>query len=311
MKKRKVAGLEVKPIIFGGNVFGWTIDEKQSFLLLDAFLERGFSMIDTADMYSNWLPGHQGGESETIIGKWIKERGNRERVVIATKCGLPMSYGKGLSKKYIKESVEKSLKRLNTDYIDLYQAHSDDEETEQLETMEAFNELIQEGKVKYIGASNFSRDRLASVLKVAKDNNLTPFQSYQPCYNLYDREFEEKGMEFCIENNLSVISYFSLASGFLSGKYRTMDDLNNAPRGGSVSKYMNPKGERILDALGKISSQTGFSFTQISLSWLLSQKGLTAPIVSATKMEQLEEIMSASDELLSSDHLEILNNLGP
>lgn len=309
MKTRRVAGLEIKPIIFGGNVFGWTVDEKQSFLLLDTFIERGFNMIDTADMYSNWIPGHTGGESETIIGKWIKERGNRDKVYIATKCGLPMSYGQGLSKMYIKEAIEKSLKRLNTDYIDLYQAHTDDEETSQLETMEAFNELIKEGKVRYIGASNFSKSRLESAINIAKENDLTPFQTFQPCYNLYDRDFEEHYRDFCIENNLSVISYFSLASGFLSGKYRTMEDLNNTPRGGSVSKYMNPKGEKILEALGKISSQTGFSFTQISLSWLLSQKGLTAPIVSATKIEQLEQIMSASDTLLSSDHLELLNNV--
>lgn len=309
MKTRKVAGLEIKPIIFGGNVFGWTVDEKQSFLLLDAFLDHGFSMIDTADMYSNWIPGNVGGESETIIGKWMKERNNREKVIIATKSGLPMSYGQGLSKKYIKEAIEKSLKRLDTDYIDLYQAHTDDPEVNQLESIEAFNELIQEGKVRFIGASNFSSDRLASAVRVAKENKLTPYQTYQPCYNLYDREFEEHHRDVCIENNLSVISYFSLASGFLSGKYKSMDDLSNVPRGGSVSKYMNPRGERILQALDKISRETGFSFTQISLSWLLSQKGLTAPIVSATKLSQLEEILSASDQLLSSDHLELLNHI--
>ncbi len=310
MKSRKIAGLEVKPIVFGGNVFGWTVDENKGFELLDAFIERGYSMIDTADAYSIWIPGHSGGESETIIGKWLKERNNRDKVVIATKCGLPMPYGKGLSKKYIKESVEKSLKRLNTDYIDLYQAHTDDESVEQLESLTAFNELIKEGKVRYIGASNFMKPRLESSLKVAKENGLIGYQTFQPCYNLYDREFEENYRDFCIENNLSVISYYSLASGFLSGKYKSMDDLSQSQRGASVSKYMNAKGEKILEALGKISADTNLSFTQISLSWLLSQKGLTAPIVSATKMEQLEEILSASDTVLSSDHLQMLDDLG-
>ena len=310
MKSRSVAGIAVKPIIFGGNVFGWTVDEKRSFELLDSFVERGFSMIDTADMYSNWVPGNVGGESEEIIGKWMKARGNRDKVHIISKCGLPMSYGGGLSKKYIKEAVEKSLTRLGTDYLDVYLAHTDDEKVDQLETMQAFNELLESGKVRHIGASNFSRTRLESALTVAHENNLKGFEVFEPCYNLYDREFEEHYRDFCLEKNLSVISYFSLASGFLSGKYRTMDDLNKSQRGASVSKYMNSKGQRILDTLGTISDSTGFSFTQIAIGWLLSQKGVSAPIVSATKMEQLNEVLSATDTLLSSVHLQMLSELG-
>lgn len=309
MKTRKIAGIETKPIIFGGNVFGWTIDQTQSFELLDAFVENGFSMIDTADMYSNWVAGNSGGESEEILGRWMKERKNRESVFIATKCGLPMSYGKGLSRGYIKEAVEASLLRLQTDYIDLYQAHVDDESVEQIETLEAFNELIKEGKIRAMGASNFTSARLKSSLEIAQTHRLQGFQTFQPCYNLYDRAYEEQQRAVCVENNLSVISYYSLASGFLSGKYRSFDDLAQSSRGGSVGKYLNAKGEKVLGALAQISTETGHSFTQISLSWLLSQKGLTAPIVSATKIEQLQEIMSASDTLLSPQHFKMLNEI--
>jgi len=259
MKKRKLgnSGIEIYPLAFGGNVFGWTVDEPMSFTLLDAFVEAGFSLIDTADVYSRWSPGHNDGESETIIGKWLKRRKNREKVVIATKVGKEMGpERKGLSKSYIFRAVEDSLKRLQTDYIDLYQSHADDTETPLEETFEAYAQLIREGKIRTIGASNFTAKRLSQALQVSKNKGYPAYQCLQPLYNLYDRADYERELEpLCRENGLGVICYFSLASGFLSGKYRSEADMAKSARRDMVKKYLNERGFRMCNVI--INGTTG------------------------------------------------------
>ena len=256
MKKRKLGNskLEVAPLAFGGNVFGWTVDEQTSFTLLDAFVAAGFNLIDTADVYSYWAPGNRGGESETIIGKWLKRSGKRGKVVIATKVGKEMGpNSKGLSKSYILRAVEDSLRRLQTDYIDLYQSHADDPETPLEETLEAYAQLIRQGKVRAIGASNYSATRLAQALQISDQYGFPRYESLQPLFNLYDRTDYEGELEpLCRERGLGVISYFSLASGFLTGKYRSQDDLAHSARGDMVKKYLNPRGIRILEALDRV-----------------------------------------------------------
>jgi aryl-alcohol dehydrogenase-like predicted oxidoreductase len=243
MEKRELgkSGLIVHPFVFGGNVFGWTADEKTSFGLLDAFVDGGFDLIDTADVYSKWVPGHTGGESETIIGNWLKQGGKRDKIILATKVGKPMGEGKtGLSKAYITKAVEDSLRRLQTDYIDLYQSHEDDTNTPLEETLATFTDLIKQGKVRAIGASNYSGARLREALQVSKDNGFARYESLQPEYNLYAREdYEHQYESLCRENNLGVITYFSLASGFLTGKYRSEADLDKSKRGGGIKKYLN------------------------------------------------------------------------
>ncbi|WP_141733268.1 aldo/keto reductase [Oligoflexus tunisiensis] len=288
--------LQIAPIVFGGNVFGWTIDEARSFEILDAFVAEGFNCIDTADVYSSWVPGNQGGESESILGRWMKARGNRRSIVLATKVGSPMGPDrKGLKKAYIMEAVEASLKRLQTDYIDLYQAHQDDRETPLDETLAAFDALIQQGKVRVIGASNYEVDRLAESLKISKSRGLHRYETLQPEYNLYDRAHYESGLEtLCREEGLAVIPYFSLASGFLSGKYRSAADVNKSPRGQGIrNKYLNERGLRILQALDEVAAETRSTPTQVSLAWLLHRPGITAPIVSATTREQLRDLVQA------------------
>jgi aryl-alcohol dehydrogenase-like predicted oxidoreductase len=299
LEKRKLgnSSLEVAPLIFGGNVFGWTVkDEKAASELLDHFVDGGFNMIDTADVYSNWIPGNHGGESETIIGKWLKQSGKRSRVLIATKSGLDMGNGrKGLSRKHILQSADESLARLQTDYIDLYQSHTEDKETSLDETLEAYAELIKAGKVRAIGASNFHPATLQAALKISREKNLPRYESLQPEYNLYMRDkFEGELESVCRENHIGVIPYFSLASGFLTGKYRSEEDLENRSRGSRVQKYLNPRGLRILKALDEVSQQYGATPAQVSLGWLLAKPTITAPIASATSVKQLDELLGAT-----------------
>ncbi|MFS2224567.1 aldo/keto reductase [Pantoea sp. B65] len=289
--------LQVPPLTFGGNVFGWTIDQATSFSLLDALVEKGLWFIDTADVYSRWAAGNQGGESETIIGNWLKRSGKREQIVLATKVGMEMGPGKsGLAAKYIRQSVEDSLRRLQTDYIDLYQAHRDDQDTPLAETLTTFDALVKEGKVRAIGASNYSAERLAQALQVSAEHNLARYETLQPEYNLYDRQGFESGLQqLAVEQGLGVINYYSLASGFLSGKYRTPQDASKSKRGdGVVQKYLNPRGLKILAALDQIADGRGVSQTQVALAWQIAQPGITAPIVSATSLQQLDELVKAA-----------------
>ena len=311
MDKRKIGNseLEVAPLAFGGNVFGWTADESTSFALLDAFVEAGFNLIDTADMYSTWVEGHKGGESETIIGKWLKRSGNRTKVVIATKVGKEMGPNrKGLSKAYILQAVEDSLRRLQTDYIDLYQSHADDPETPLEETLEAYDRLIKQGKVRAIGASNYNAQRLAQSLEVSEKTGYPRYECLQPLFNLYDRFDYEKELEpICRQRGLGVIPYFSLGSGFLTGKYRSKDDLSKWARGDFVKKYLNERGFRILDALDRVAQQNHMTPAQVALSWLIAHPGITAPIASATNLEQLNDLIQATTTELNPAAIDLLN----
>ena len=311
MEKRKLgnSGLEVAPLAFGGNVFGWTADEPTSFALLDAFVEADFNLIDTADMYSTWIEGHKGGESETIIGKWLKRSSKRANVIIASKVGKEMGPDRqGLSKTYILQAVEDSLRRLQTDYIDLYQSHADDVDTPLEETLEAYDQLIKQGKVRAIGASNYSAARLAQSLEVSEKTGYPRYESLQPLFNLYDRDDYEKELEpLCLEKGLGVISYFSLGSGFLTGKYRSKDDLPNRARGSFVEKYLNERGFRILEALDKIAQEYNISLAKITIAWLISRPSITAPIASATNLEQLNELIEATKIKLDPAAIDLLN----
>lgn len=311
MEKRKLGNsdIEIAPLVFGGNVFGWTTDDNRTFELLDAFVDAGFNALDTADVYSSWVPGNHGGESETAIGKWFKKSGKRDRIILATKVASEMGPGKkGLSKKYILEAVESSLKRLQTDYIDLYQSHYDDPNTPVQETLEAYNELVKAGKVRIIGASNFPIPRLEESIKVSQQENLAVYQTFQPEFNLFDRQdFEENIAPFTVDNNLSVISYFSLASGFLSGKYRSKDDLKGSKRSGMVEKYLTERGFKILTALDEISSEYNSNPATISLAWLIAHPAVTAPIASATTLDQLKQLTEAATLNLDEAAIEKLN----
>ncbi len=310
MQKRKLgrSGLEIAPLIFGGNVFGWTVDEKASFTLLDAFLDAGFDCVDTADVYSRWAPGNKGGESETIIGNWVKARGNRDKVIIATKCGLEMAPDKkGLSKAYIMRAVEDSLKRLQTDYIDLYQSHRDDPATPLEETMAAHAELVKAGKVRVVGASNYTADRLKAALEVSAKAGIPRYETLQPNYNLSDRsEFEGALQDLCVAEGISVVPYYSLASGFLTGKYRSEADLGQKARAGGVRKHLNPRGLGILKALDAVAAGHGATPAQVALAWLLAQPAIAAPIASATTTAQLADILKSAELKLSTDDLATL-----
>jgi len=291
------SGLQVSPLAFGGNVFGWTVDEAMSFRLLDAWLDAGFNFVDTADVYSAWVPGHVGGESETIIGKWLRQSGKRERIVLATKVGKPMGEGrKGLRAAYIKEAVDASLKRLQTDHIDLYQSHDDDADTPLEESLGAFADLIRAGKVRAIGASNYTAPRLAEALDVSERLGLPRYESLQPLYNLYDRKVYEEALEpLCLERGVGVINFYALAAGFLTGKYRTAEDASKSKRGASTTgKYLNPRGLRILDALDAAAQEHGATPGQIAIAWQIARPSITAPIASATSLEQLEELRKAA-----------------
>ncbi|MGI8771322.1 MAG: aldo/keto reductase [Acidobacteriaceae bacterium] len=307
MQKRKLgrSGIEVPPICLGGNVFGWTIDEQASFKVLDQAADRGLTFIDTADVYSRWAPGHQGGESETILGKWMKQRGNRERIVLATKVGMDMGDGnQGLSKKHIVASIDDSLRRLQTDRVDLYQAHKDDKETPLAETLQAFAELINAGKVRTIGASNYTGARLEEALDTSSREGLPRYESLQPEYNLYDRKDYEADLEaVCEENDVGVISYYSLASGFLSGKYRSESDLAQSQRGQSVKKRLNERGFRILRALDTVARQHQSQQAAVALAWLVARPSITAPIASATSAHQVESLAAAAELNLTGEEI--------
>ncbi|ASU34493.1 aldo/keto reductase [Mucilaginibacter xinganensis] len=311
-EKREIgsSGLMVSPFAFGGNVFGWTVNENDAFKILDAFVDAGLDLIDTADVYSYWVPENKGGESEIIIGKWLKRSGKRNKVVIATKVGKPMGDNKkGLSRKYITAAVEDSLKRLQTDHIDLYQSHDDDKETPLLETLETYTDLVKQGKVRIIGASNFDGTRLKEALQVSKDHNLAAYQCLQPEYNLYSREYYEKELEpVCRERNIGVISYYSLASGFLTGKYRSENDLGQSSRGQGVKNFLNPRGYKILAALDKVAAEYGTTPASVALAWIIARPGITAPIASATTVNQLDELIRSIQLNLNSDAIDLLNS---
>ncbi|HVA95244.1 MAG TPA: aldo/keto reductase [Candidatus Dormibacteraeota bacterium] len=311
MNRRKLgnSSLEISPLVFGGNVFGWTADEAASFTLLDAFVDAGFNAVDTADVYSRWVSGNTGGESETILGKWMKRRGNREKVIVATKVGMEFAPGKkGLSRSYILAAAEDSLRRLQTDYIDLYQSHTDDADTPLEETLGAYAELIRQGKVRAIGASNYKADRLAAALAVSKKQGLPEYQSLQPNYNLCERADYEAALEpVCRNEGLGVINYFPLAAGFLTGKYRTEEDVKKSARARIVAKYYNPRGLQILRALEEVAKKHHTTQARVSLAWLLSRPSITAPIVSATNLDQLNDLIAAVDLRLDPSSIAQLN----
>lgn len=290
------SGLAIAPLALGGNVFGWTADDATSFTLLDAFVDAGFDLIDTADVYSRWVPGHIGGESESIIGRWLKASGKRNRIVLATKVGKEMGPGQvGLSRDYIRRAIEASLRRLQTDHIDLYQSHDDDTTTPMEETLAAYGELIREGKVRAIGASNFSAPRLALALATSKRLSLPRYETLQPLHNLYDRAPYETELEaLCRAEGLGVIPFYGLAKGFLTGKYRSEADLGKSPRGAGVKGYLNPRGMRILAALDAVARELGATPAQVALAWQVARPGLTAPIASATSVAQLHELVGAA-----------------
>ena len=304
------SGLQVSPLCLGGNVFGWTADEATSFSLLDAWTDAGMNFIDTADMYSRWVPGHRGGESEAVIGRWLRQSGKRDRIVLATKVGKDMGEGKvGLKPAYIGQAVEDSLRRLQTDVIDLYQSHDDDADTPIEETLAAYGNLIDAGKVRAIGASNFSAPRLAQALDIAERNGLPRYESLQPLYNLYDRvPFEADLQALCLDRGLGVINFYGLAAGFLTGKYRTPVDADQSARGGGVvAKYLNERGLRILAALDEVAAELSATPAQVALAWQIAQPAITAPIASATSLAQLHELVGAAALRLDANAMQRLD----
>jgi aryl-alcohol dehydrogenase-like predicted oxidoreductase len=312
MTKRKLgkSDLEVAPLMFGGNVFGWTADEPTSFRLLDEFVAAGFNFIDTADVYSKWVPGNSGGESETIIGKWLQHSGKRGQVLIATKVGMELSPDKkGLSRDYILKAVDASLQRLQTDYIDLYQSHKDNPDTDLEETLDTYASLVKQGKVRVIGASNYSRARLSEALHISERMGYPRYESLQPRYNLYDRSPYETELEpLCLQMELGVIPYYSLASGFLTGKYKSKDEAALAKRAAALAGYFDARGENILAALAAIAHSLDTTSARVALAWLMARPGITAPIVSATSLNQLRDILGSTELSLSPENLHQLNH---
>ncbi|CAN5370753.1 aldo/keto reductase [soil metagenome] len=302
-------GLSIAPLVLGGNVFGWTADEKASFAVLDAFVDHGFNCIDTANSYSTWGPGNKGGESETIIGKWMKARENRDRIIVVTKVGSEMGPGqKGLKSGYIARAVDESLRRLGTDYIDLYLAHWEDSETPLEDTMAGFGKVVRDGKACAIGASNHSALSLKNADDVSRKLGVAHYQVIQPHYNLAERDkFEGELQRYCIEHRLGVITYFSLARGFLSGKYRAQSDLAKSARGEGVAQYLNERGFKMLAALDAVSAAHGATPAQVSLAWIMAKPGVTAPIASATSVEQVSDIAKSASLTLSSDDMAALD----
>jgi aryl-alcohol dehydrogenase-like predicted oxidoreductase len=311
VQKRRLGrtDLEIAPLVFGGNVFGWTADEKTSFDLLDRFVGAGFNAIDTADVYSSWVPGNKGGESETIIGKWMRSRKNRDKVIVVSKVGSDMGQGKiDLSAPYIEKAIDATLKRLQTDYVDLYMSHWPDSTVTYEETLGAHQKLLQKGKIRFVGVSNLDAVELKKTLDVAKAKGLPRYEVLQPEYNLYDRfGFDGALQELCISEGLGVITYFSLAKGFLSGKYRVEGDLNKSPRGEGVKDYLNPRGMRILAALDDVSARHSAKPAEVALAWIIAQPGVTAPISSATKLDQVDSLMKAASLKLSSSDIDQLD----
>ena len=312
MKKKQLGNTELytSPIVFGGNVFGWTADEKESFKLMDQFLDMGFNMIDSADVYSRWADGNTGGESETVIGKYMKERGNRDKITLTTKVGSSMQQGgdKDISEAHIMKAIEDSLKRLQTDHIDLYFTHWDDDKTPVEETLGAYDKLIKQGKIRYIGASNLSAERLQESLNASRNNNLPRYEVFQPEYSLVKRDkFEGDIQQICMENNLGVTGYFSLASGFLTGKYQSKDDIKGTDREQFLKDYFDERGKRILKALKDISDHHNISQAAIALRWIIQCPGTTAPIASASKTKHLKSFEEAINIELNAEEMENLN----
>ena len=311
MDRRRLGstGFDVAPLALGGNVFGWTADPPTSFRLLDAFVAAGFNLVDTADSYSRWAPGHQGGESETIIGRWIAQRGRHDDVVIATKVGSDMGLGyKCLRADYIMKAAEDSLRRLNVESIDLYQSHWDDDKTPLDETLEAYARLIKQGKVKAIGASNLTAERLAQALAASKQHGYPRYETLQPHYNLYERaSYEGPLQDLCVREHIGVITYFSLGAGFLTGKYRSDADFARSPRGAGMHKFMNPRGMRVLAALEAVALRSNATMAQVALAWLMHRPSVTAPIASATSVAQLAELMAAAHLALDADAIRALD----
>ncbi|WP_432768261.1 MAG: aldo/keto reductase [Sphingopyxis sp.] len=302
------SGLSIRPFVLGGNVFGMTAGRDASFAILDRFVARGGGMIDTADVYSAWVPGHQGGESETMMGGWLKASGARDRVLIATKVGMMSG---GLQPDRIRAAAQGSLDRLGIDTIDLYFAHKDDPDVPLDEVLSAFGELVDAGIVRAIGASNYSADRLAEALRVADANGLPRYTAVQPELNLLDREqYEGALQDLCVAEGLGVVTYFSLASGYLSGKYRGADDLGKSPRGARVKPYLDGNGPAVLAVMDRIAGETGATLSQIALAWVAAQPGVTAPIASATSVAQLDEIMDSADVALTDAQLAALTDAG-
>lgn len=307
MDKRPLgrSGLTIAPLVFGGNVFGWTVDERGSFELLDAFFDHGFNAIDTADSYSMWVEGNQGGESETIIGNWLARSGRRNEAVIITKVGTELGPDKkGLSSKRILQAAEDSLRRLRVDAIDLYLSHFPDPDTPIDDTLRGYEKLLRDGKVKAIGCSNYDAAQLRDALAAAADENLPRYEVLQPHYNLYERaSFEGELRGVCVSEGLGVIPYFSLASGFLTGKYRSKEDLSKSARGAMIEKYLNPRGLRILDALDAVAARHDAKPAEVAIAWLVAREGVTAPIASATSLEQLESLVGATQLELTAEDL--------
>ncbi len=307
MENRRLGrtGLSIAPLVFGGNVFGWTADRKTSFDLLDRFVDAGLNAIDTADVYSRWVPGHAGGESETIIGEWVKSRSARDKVTIITKVGGDMGQGKkDLSAAYIAKAVDASLKRLQIEAIDLYLSHWPDPDTPYEETLGAYEHLLKAGKIKSIGASNLDAEQLRAALDVSKTNGLPRYDVLQPEYNLYDRKsYDGPLRDLCMAEDIGVITYFSLARGFLSGKYRSEADFGKSPRGGGIKDYLNPRGYGILAALDAVSAKHKAKQAEVALAWIIQRQGVTAPIASATSLEQLESLIKAASLELGKDDI--------
>ena len=314
MPKRSLSrsGIEIEPLVLGGNVFGWTADEKQSFAVLDAFAAEGFTAIDTADAYSRWIPGHVGGESETIIGKWMKARGNRGKLHVITKVGSDMGQGKrDLSAAHIAKAAEDSLRRLQTDYLDVYFSHWPDDTVTQEETLAAYAKLIKAGKVRAIGCSNYDEKLLSEALKLSSDKDLPRYEVIQNEFNLYSRaKYEGAVQEIVVREELGSIPYYGLASGFLTGKYRSQADLNKSPRGKGAAKYLDDKGMRILAAMDEIATRTGAELAEIALAWIAAQPGITAPIASATTVAQVESLVRGARLSLSAEYLQALSKAG-
>ncbi|BCG92637.1 aldo/keto reductase [Mesorhizobium sp. 131-2-1] len=311
MQKRRLGltDLYIAPLVLGGNVFGWTADEKTSFDLLDRFADAGLNAVDTADVYSRWAPGNKGGESETIIGNWMKSRGNRDRIVVITKVGSDMGQGRrDLSAAYIEKAVDASLKRLQTDVIDLYLSHWPDPATPYEETLGAYQGLLAKGKVRHVGCSNLDAGQLRAALDVASLRSLPRYEVLQPAYNLYDRSsFDGPLRDLCLAEDIGVISYYGLAKGFLSGKYRSEADLGKSERGGGVKEYLNPRGMRILSALDAVAERHSAKQAEVALAWVMARSGITAPIASATKVEQVDSLVRAASIELATDDIAALD----
>jgi aryl-alcohol dehydrogenase-like predicted oxidoreductase len=312
METRKLgnSNLEIAPLVFGGNVLGWTVDESTSFSILDAFVDAGFNAIDTADVYSSWAPGNRGGESEAVIGKWIRRRNRSNDLIIITKVGMDMGQGRsGLGRDHIIRSIDESLGRLGRDYVDVYMAHRDDRKTPLDETLEAFSRLVRAGKVRTLAASNYDGARLGQALDISQRDGMNRFDCLEPLYNLYDRAaFESELRDVCLSRKVGVIPYYGLASGFLTGKYRSAEDATKSPRGGGiVKKYLNDRGRRILEALDEVSQRLNASPAQVSIAWLIAQPAVTGPIVSATGLEQLKEIVAATNLVLDTEAMSLLD----